>query len=330
MPIFQHGYRRYQGEFTNTRLRWWPILRTGVTLALRSKLLKRMIIVAHLPVLYFGLVFLAIGKVTDPSTDLDFGPWADISSGLLGNGWTRMMREAPTALRRGVGSVVFSSFGGTVQLMLVGLTAAVVGPPLIARDMGSRAFLLYFSRPISFADYILGKAGALVVLLAAVTLSPNVLLYALSIVFSPSLDTLLHTLPILIETVLATLVMIVPAALVMLTLSSLVTQPRFAAAAWAIVLVFGLIFHNVLRATGDLGDSVWPRFFSLAESVRAVELWIHNVPSKLANIPGSERLTVAEILSPPAGGAQIALYLLVVCLTCVAILYRRVSAPTRV
>jgi len=226
--------------------------------------------------------------------------------------------------------MVFSMFGSTIQLILVGLMAAVAGPPLIARDMGSRAFLLYFSRPISFGDYIIGKAGTLIVLLATVTLSPSLLLYALSILFSPSLDTILHTLPVLGSTILASLAVIVPAALVMLMLSSLVTQPRFAAAAWAVVCVFGFIFHNVLRATGNLADAAWPRFFSLGETVRAVQLSIYDVPGRVSRLPGMEQLPVAEMLAPPAGRLQTGLFLLAVCLTSLAILYRRVAAPTRV
>ena len=330
MPVFHNGYRRYEGLFTHPRLRWWPIVRTGVVLAMRSKLLRRLILFAHLPLLYLGLVFLAVGKLTDPGADPGFGPWEDIGDGIWGPVITRLLQDDPAVVRTAVWSIVFAYFGTSVHIGLAALAAAVAGPPLVARDMASRAFLLYFSRPVSSGDYVLGKFGVLCVILAAVTLSPTLVLYVLSIVFSPSLQTVLHTLPVLLSAVLACLTLIVPAALVMLTLSSLVTQPRFAAAAWAVVCIFGLIFHRALTVAGDLGDAVWPRFFSLGDTTRAAALWIYDVPGRLERIPGLNELNGMDPLVPPNGGAQSMLFLVGLCTVCVLFLRRRVAAPTRV
>jgi ABC-type transport system involved in multi-copper enzyme maturation permease subunit len=229
-----------------------------------------------------------------------------------------------------VWSIVFSFFGSTLHLGLAALAAAVAGPPLISRDMASRAFLLYFSRPVSAGDYILGKFGVLCAVLGAVTLSPTLVLYVLSIVFSPSLQTLLHTLPVLGSAVLACLTLIVPAALVMLTLSSLVSQPRFAAAAWAVVCIFGLIFHRALVVAGNLEHAVWPRFLSLGDTTRSAALWIYDVPGRLRRVPGLGEFHALDVLVPPEGGLKSMLFLVGLCALCVLVLRWRVSAPTRV
>lgn len=330
MPVFHNGYRRYEGEFTHPRLRWWPIVRTGVALALRSKLLKRMILVAHLPLLYFGLIFIAVGKLTDPGLDTSQSYWSELASELWGSVITRLLQDDPAVVRTAVWSIVFSYFGTTLHLGLAALVAAVAGPPLIARDMASRAFLLYFSRPVSFGDYVLGKFGVLCAILAFVTLSPTVILYVLSIVFSPSLQTVLHTLPVLGSAILACLTLIVPAALVMLTLSSLVTQPRFAAVAWAVLCIFGMIFHRALQVTPGLHGEIWPRFFSLGDTTRSVALWIYDVPGRLEKIPGMQHYEILDVLVPPGGGFKSLLFLVFLCALCVLVLRRRVSAPTRV
>ncbi|HVS17883.1 MAG TPA: hypothetical protein VMT18_04725 [Planctomycetota bacterium] len=330
MPVFHNGYRRYEGDFTHPRTRWLPIVRTGVTLAWRSKLLRRLVVVAHLPLLYFGLVFIAVGKLTDPGFDGGSGPWKDLAEGLWGPVITRLLQDDPAVVRTAVWSIVFSAFGSTMHLGLTALAAAIAGPPLIARDTASRAFLLYFSRPVSFGDYILGKLGVLCVVLGLVTVSPTLVLYVLSIVLSPSLETFLHTLPVLGSAILAGLSLIVPAALVMLTLSSLVTQPRFAAAAWAVVCIFGLIFHHALVNAGNLHGEVWPRFFSLGDTTRSVSLWIYNVPSRLERVPGLERFEALDFVVPPHGGLQSFLFLVGLCVVCILVLRRRVSAPTRV
>ena len=86
-----------------------------------------------------------------------------------------------------------------------GLVAAVAGPPLVANDLRTRTFLIYFARPVSRLDYVIGKTGVLVVLLALVTLLPSLMLYILSILFSPSLGTVVQTLPVAGTIVLASL-----------------------------------------------------------------------------------------------------------------------------
>lgn len=329
MPVFHNGYRRYEGAFTHPRLRWLPIVRAGLTLSWRSKLLRRLVLVAHLPLLYFGLVFIAVGKLTDPSMDPSSG-WQEFASNIWGPVITRLLQDDPAVVRTAVWSIVFSIFGSTFHLGLGALAAAIAGPSLIARDTASRAFLLYFSRPVSFGDYIVGKLGVLCVVIGLVTLSPTLALYALSIVFSPSLQTILHTLPVLGSAILAGLVLIVPAALVMLTLSSLVTQPRFAAAAWAVVCLFGFIFHHALVNAGRLHGAVWPRFFSLGDTTRSVALWIYDVPARLERVPGLGRLEVLDLVAPPEGGLKSLCFLIGLSVVCVLVLRRRVSAPTRI
>ena len=312
MPLFELGYRRYAGRRTRERLRWWPIAREGLTLAWRSKLLRRLVLVAYLPILYFGPVFFAIGRITDPSTDLGRGPWRELAEEALSREVVARLREDPTAVRSAVWALVFTLFASSIQLILAGLVAAIVGPPLISQDLRSKAFLLYFSRPISRVDYLLGKAGTLAALLGTVTLGPSLTLYALSIVFSPSLQTVLHTAPVL------------------LVLSSLTTQARFAAAAWAVICAFGVMFHHVIKATHGLADATWPRLFSLGETVRAAQLATFDVAGRFEAVPGARLLPMVRDLSAGAGGGEAATFLLLLCTACLVLLLRRVGAPTRI
>ena len=152
MPLFEIGYRRYEGERTHERLRWWPIARHGWTLALRAKLLRRLVLVAYFPILYFAPVFLVIGKVTDPEAEMPGGPFGELAEDLLGRDLLQRLHQDPTALRTAVWAVAFSLFACSIQIVLGALVAAVVGPSLISQDLRSKAFLLYFSRPISSVD----------------------------------------------------------------------------------------------------------------------------------------------------------------------------------
>jgi ABC-type transport system involved in multi-copper enzyme maturation permease subunit len=60
-------------------------------------------------------------------------------------------------------------------LFFVTLMASVIGSGLIADDLNSMAFTLYLSRPISHADYLIGKAAILAPLVSMIAVLPLVL-----------------------------------------------------------------------------------------------------------------------------------------------------------
>src|SRR5258708_19144625 len=66
MPIYEFGYRHWQGTLRPWWLRWYPITRTGIGLALQNRMLRRLMFVAWLPLVYFGAAFFAVGKMTEP------------------------------------------------------------------------------------------------------------------------------------------------------------------------------------------------------------------------------------------------------------------------
>ncbi len=330
MPLFHIGYRRYEGRRTSHAMRWWPITRTGLAIAWRSKLLRRLVFVSFLPFLYFGWVFFIIGRITDPSTDPGT-PFFQLANEMLGRDLVRQLHEDPSVIREAVWAIVFASFGTFVQLLIAGLVAAIAGPALVATDMRSRAFLIYFSRPVSRADYVIGKAGVLVVLLASVTLLPSLLLYVLSILFSPSLETIVQTAPVAFSVAIGWVGVIVPAALVMLALSSMTRQPRFAVASWVVVCVFGPLAHLILQQTRELRDSGWTFMLSLPNSVRTLKLGLLDVEGRVAALDYEGRMHPAvEGLMTTDSPLRAALWLGLVSVVCVVFLLRRVDAPTRI
>jgi len=65
MPIYEFGYRGYDGPIGSQLWRWAVITRQGVRLALRKRLLRRLLFLAWTPMLYFALIFFAIGTMTE-------------------------------------------------------------------------------------------------------------------------------------------------------------------------------------------------------------------------------------------------------------------------
>ena len=53
----------------------------------------------------------------------------------------------------------------------------LVGPPLMAQDLANNALPLYLARPFSRAEYLLGKASVLLILLSLITWIPGLVLF---------------------------------------------------------------------------------------------------------------------------------------------------------
>lgn len=331
MPLFQIGYRRYEGTRTSTFVRWWPITRSGVTIAWRSKLLRRLVYVSFVPFLYFGWIFFLIGRITDPSASGGSEGIDMIISEMMGPEILRQLKEDPTQIRSAVWSIVFATFGTNFQLLIGGLVAAIVGPRLVANDIQSKSFLIYFSRPISRLDYILGKLGVLIAMLAAVTLVPSAALYAISILFSPSIDTLVQTAPVALSMGLASLGTIIPAALLALAVSSMTSRPRFATAVWIVICVFGPIAHGVLQQTKGLADSSWTFLLSLPHSVRALQLGLYDVEGQVGVLQLERGMDqVIRSLTVDNSPTTAAIWLGSLSILSLLLLFRRADAPTRI
>jgi len=139
--------------------------------------------------------------------------------------------------------------------MLAVLMAAVVGTPLIAEDHKARALPLYFSRPITHLDYVLGKFLAVFWFLALLLLLPPVLMYVIQLGFSNEAGLALKQLPTLARSLVPGLVGCFVYGALALGTSSLTEKTNQAA-----LLFFGLVMMAFVLAqifTRGLEDAAW-------------------------------------------------------------------------
>ena len=62
MPINDLGYRNWPGRFTGPGLRWLAITQSGISIALKSQWIRRMLFISFLPVVYIGTAFFFFEK----------------------------------------------------------------------------------------------------------------------------------------------------------------------------------------------------------------------------------------------------------------------------
>lgn len=193
-------------------------------------------------------------------------------------------------------------------LFFVTLMASVVGSGLIADDLQSMAFTLYLSRPITHADYLIGKAAILGPLIAMIAILPLVLtpfVAALLGLFSWTIALEAIGLSILLGLVFTAFYTSVT-----LLLSSLTRRKSYAAAG-VFAVTFGLtipagILGGALGNSNLLYVSPWEDYLAVARAAFGVSgdplswqwaLTILLVATVIASVVTYLRMKAIEVVS---------------------------------
>ena len=256
MAIAERGYTHWKGELRSRGLRWFTIARWGVKQSGQSKWLKRLVLMAWLPLLYWVLAFFVVGQVTEASTiDQAKDMWQfQLMRVQFGSKLAEEFIKDPAAFRPMVWSTLVYFFLRYTQLFWVMIVVAIVGPKLVSQDLQSRSLALYFSKPLTRFDYVTGKLAVVGFWVAMVTLIPTLVLYGLSILFSPSGETLAQTFTVVPRVIAYSLLLVFGTGAPMLALSSLTSNARFLGFLWAGGWVMTHVASFVLSVALFLGD----------------------------------------------------------------------------
>jgi hypothetical protein len=325
MPVHKVGYRKWTGGKTPGWSRWWIITATGLKIALKAAWIRRMLLICWLPVLYWGLGLFFIeqainldqnglandlfAEFADPEQrELieQFGvEQAEISEKLRREmvlQLTDQLRMLPDrealkesllsadreTMRHSIWTWLLMTFflypQGLAILFLIGF----IVPALISQDVRSRAFLLYFSRPIGLWEYIVGKALVPIIFVAMITTIPGICLYFFGISLSPDIAVLKWTWDIPLRILAASVVVIAPTCAMALMFSSVTQESRFATFAWFSVWALGHAAWFAIATTQSIrlqeepfsdqvmNDPIVNRWavVSLYNNLSAVQSWI--------------------------------------------------------
>ncbi|MFK7765759.1 MAG: ABC transporter permease [Mariniblastus sp.] len=354
MPIHDVGYRGWKGEKTSYLSRWWIICETGIRLAAKSKWVRRILFVAWLPVMYWGIGFFFVEKAIgvddsiaafaefEEQTGIDMGRVQDqvqinptrlaIQQQLRNqfrmfphaNQLADAFESGDTArIRNDVWRWLLMVFFRYPQSILILFLIGTVAPALISRDLRSRAFLIYFSRPIGKLEYIFGKLCVPSAFIIAVTTLPALGLYIFAILMSPDLGVILNTWDIPLRIVAATFVLVIPTASLALMLSSLTHESRYANFSWFAVWALGAGAYRAIQIGASMRLQKTPDH---ADVIAATENW--RLVS-LYNCLGDVQEFVFGFQTFPEIW-KAAMVLIGLTIFCLFTLYRRVSAPIQV
>ena len=325
------GYRGWSGQLESGWMRWTVISSVGIRRAWQSRWLRRMLFFAWLPAVVFGIGFFAWEQAAL------YPEWrqaaANILRGLLP---THAFNEIQESIRTGnmessrhsVWAWMLNTFFRHPQGVLMVMVVGLIAPPMISQDVRSRAFLLYFSRPLTRGEYLLGKLSSVWVYLSAISTLPALALYVLGVLLSPNLSVVSATWDLPFRIVAASMVLMLPTSILALCFSSLTQESRYAGFAWFAVWIMGWFTYaaassaeafeamrtqrEALRAGRQLvlEQSAWTHV-SLYHTLGRVQSWVFGFAD-------FREVMVSSVI------------LIVVTMIALAVLLRRISAPMRV
>jgi ABC-2 type transport system permease protein len=140
--------------------------------------------------------------------------------------------KSPEKARHAAWSFMLFAFFRYPQTFGMVVILGLVGPRLISYDLRSRGYLLYLSRPLTPMEYVWGKACVLFFLLTMITTVPALIVYCAGILLSSSPGAFLQTWDLPLRILVASLTLMLPTTAVALAYSSMTHESRFAGFAW--------------------------------------------------------------------------------------------------
>ncbi len=228
MPIHDQGYRRYAGIKARTGTGWLVIARAGIRTMIGKRAFLGLLLVSWFPFLVRAVQFYAATNIP--------------SAAVL----------APSA-------GTFRQFLEQQQTFVFFVTV-YVGAGLIANDRRANALQIYLSKPLTRAEYVLGKLAILMTFLLLVTWLPAIVLLIVQIAFAGNFTFFQNNVFLFPAITLFAFIEVVLASSTMLALSSLSKSSRYVAILYAGLIFFTQAVYGVLYAVTRSTAFSWLSF----------------------------------------------------------------------
>jgi ABC-type transport system involved in multi-copper enzyme maturation permease subunit len=263
MPLYDLGYKNWSGDWTTHPYRWWVVTRQGIGLLANRKRFLALMALSGIPFLVRAVLI-----------------YLSASAG----------SQVPLLQ---VDAKFFEAFLSQ-QGFFVFIISIYAGAGLISNDLKANALQIYFSKPITRQDYLLGKLGILVFFLALPTLVPGVLLYFLAILLEANLEFFRENYWVLGSIVSDSLLMIFTYGLLILGLSSVGKSSRFAGISYAAAFFFSQVLYTILSSVLRTSRVGW---ISLNNNIRRAGDFLFRTDSRFQYAPWISFIILAALMA---------------------------------
>ena len=253
MPIYDQGYQRWEGELQRHPVRWWPILRRGVLSVVKQRRYLILLIGSWFWPLVKGVQFFLGSRAGSLLPDLQGSAFFKTGPGFF-----------------------FDVMNHELVTLSVMIFVVLVGSDIIAQDRRHNALQIYFSKPITPNDYLLGKLGIVGVVLAGAVWVPLLLLWLFAVAVNTQDGYFGQVWLVPLHITVFYLFTVAGAGLLMLTLSSVGRRAVFIAVSWIILFGWGPSAAPSWVMQQLSGNDYWA-LTRLAGNIEHVGSWIFGV-----------------------------------------------------
>lgn len=226
MPIYHQTYRSFDGTLKTTQ-RWWTIVKHEFRVLAKSKPFMLMFLMGYPQVLMRILQVVAVDTLASNK-----------------NNQITQMVQSVMSLKITEG--MFFDFI-RLQAPIVFLATILAGAGMICDDFRHNLMDVYFSKAITWRDYVIGKFMTLVLIGLIFTAIPALFLVGLHNLLAPSMQTIRETYWLPVPITAFSILLVVPCALGVLASSALFSSERYAAIGVFMVLFADLIIGQSLH-----------------------------------------------------------------------------------
>lgn len=258
MPIHDLGYRAWDGKRAPRIVRAGVVARSGIALVWRRRWLRTMLMLAWIPILVPAIALFAFEySSTEPGLQRFI---VNLVRGPLGQPeLAYQIVQDPDTARHAVWSTLILTFFRYPQLFAMVMLIGLIAPMLVSYDLRTKAYLLYFSRPLSPLEYIVGKSAVIWFLLLMIATLPAMLLYVVGVMLSPDFSVIAATWDIPVRILAASAVLMIPTTAVAMAYSSMTSESRYATFAWLATWVMGYVAYQILTFSSVAISNQRPR-----------------------------------------------------------------------
>jgi len=238
MPIYHQTYRSFDGTVRASG-RWWAIVKHEFRVLAKSRPFLLMFLMGYPQVLLRVLQIVAVDTLASNK-----------------NNQITQMVQSVMSLKITEG--MFFDFI-RLQAPIVFLATILAGAGMICDDLRHNLMDIYFSKAITWRDYVVGKAMTLIIIGMIFTAVPAIFLLLLHNLLAPSMQTIRDTYWLPVPIMAFSTLLVVPCALGVLASSALFSSERYASIGVFMVLFANLIIGQSLhRANPQLVVLAFP------------------------------------------------------------------------
>lgn len=252
MKAEMHGetWRPWSGTLDGQRLRFGPIVRAGLRIALRKKLpLVLLFLPPVVATIIFSFVVYTVAALAQGMVPAGLGAAGGAMGQALGGGQNSFAGDFVQQLVRVREMIV--GFHLSTDLFSL-LLMAWFGAGLLAEDRRSGAHLLYFARPLTRTDYLLGKFSIVALFGVLGSMLPGLVIITVAVAASPDWSFLQQEGSVIWKTLLFGGAWTIVVSSVVLAVSSLASRRSYAlAGVFAFFMFSGAISQLLARLLKD-------------------------------------------------------------------------------